>query len=199
MNAFDSLLVPLTVFAVAAAFTPGPNNIMLTASGANFGFRRTIPHMLGITMGFSLLMLGVAFGLGVLFTTYPAIQKALRFAGCAYLLYFAWRIATARRPNGADGGRPFTVWQAAGFQFVNPKAWMMGISAMTAFTLSGAAYNRSALLVVAIFVVVTVGAVATWAGFGTAIGKLLKTQRAYQMFNVSMAVLTAGSILLLFA
>jgi threonine/homoserine/homoserine lactone efflux protein len=198
MHAFDSLLMPLTVFALAAAFTPGPNNIMLTASGANFGFRRTIPHMLGVTMGFSLLLLGVAFGLGALFSTYPAIQDTLRLAGCAYLLYFAWRIATARRPNGADGGRPFTILQAAGFQFVNPKAWMMGISAMTAFTLSGADYRQSALLVVAVFVLVTVGAVTTWASFGTAIGKLLKTQHAFQMFNVSMALLTVASIFLLF-
>ena len=154
--------------------------------------------MLGIAVGFSLLLLGVALGLGVLFTTYPAIQHALRLAGCAYLLYFAWRIANTHRSSRAGSGRPFTFLQAASFQFVNPKAWLMGLSAMTAFTLSGAVYSQSALTVVAVFVLVTVGAVTTWASFGTAIGKLLKTKRAFQIFNVAMALLTAASVVLLF-
>lgn len=195
----SSLFISLLFFSVAAAFTPGPNNIMLTASGANFGFRRTIPHMLGVTGGFTLLLLSVAFGLGVLFTTYPLLQTILKVCGSTYLFYFAWRIATSRRSgSGGDSARPFTFLQASGFQFVNPKAWMMAISALAAFTLSGEGYTGSAFTVMLVFVVVTVAAVATWSAFGTVIGRLLKSDRAFRVFNISMAILTASSVVLLF-
>ena len=195
----SSLFLSLLFFGLAAAFTPGPNNILLTASGANFGFRRTIPHMLGITGGFTVLLLSVAFGLGALFTTYPVLQTALKICGSAYLFYFAWRIATSHRSeNSKSTAQPFTFLQASGFQFVNPKAWMMSISALAAFTLTGDRYVSSALIVVLVFISVTVAGVMTWSAFGTLIGRLLKSDRAYRIFNITMAILTVASIALLF-
>lgn len=190
-------LAPLLFFAFATAFTPGPNNVLLMASGANFGFRRTVPHLFGTFFGFSLTLVAVALGFGFIFETYPWLKSLLKLAGCAYLFYLAWRIATARRSDGSGGGRPLSVVEAAGFQLLNPKGWMVILSAMTAFTLSGEAYARSALSVVVVFLLVTVGAATTWAGFGTGIARLLKTDRAYRRFNIAMALLTAASVVLI--
>lgn len=191
-------LTSLAVFAVAAAFTPGPNNVLLMASGANYGFRRTVPHVIGTMLGFFAALLGVAFGLGVVFTRYPLAQDMLKLAGCIYLLYLAWRIATARRLDRSGEGRPFSIYEAAGFQLVNPKGWMVIISAMTAFTLTGEAYYGSATMVIVVFMIVTLGAASTWAGFGSAIGSLLQTDRAYRTFNLVMGLLTASAVVLLF-
>ena len=194
-----NLFVPLVMFAVAAAITPGPNNIMLTASGANYGFIRTVPHMAGILAGFCLLLLAIAAGLGVLFERYPGVQTALKIAGSIYLCYFAWRIATARPNNSeADGSKPFSFYQAAGFQFINPKGWLMALSAMSAFTLGGDRYTASVSVLISVFLCVTVISVAVWAGFGTAIGRWLKTPTRFRVFNVTMGLLTVGSIGLLF-
>lgn len=191
-------LSSLAVFAIALAFTPGPNNVLLMASGANFGFRRTIPHLVGTMFGFLVVLVGVAFGLGVVFARYPLAQDVLKFIGCVYLLYLAWRIATTRRFDRKGESRPFSFYEAAGFQLVNPKGWMAIVSGMTAFTLSGEAYDRSALMVVVVFMIVTAGAASTWAGFGTAIGSLLQTEKAYRIFNLTMGALTASAVVLLF-
>ncbi|MDH3377038.1 MAG: LysE family translocator [Gammaproteobacteria bacterium] len=194
-----NLFAPLVMFAIAAAITPGPNNIMLTASGANYGFVRTVPHMLGIVAGFCLLLLAISAGLGILFERYPGVQTALKIAGSIYLCYFAWRIATARSNNSeADGSKPFSFCQAAGFQFINPKGWLMALSAMSAFTLSGDRYTASVSVLIFVFLCVTGISVAVWAGFGTAIGRWLKTPIRFRVFNVTMGMLTAGSIGLLF-
>lgn len=196
MSPADSLLVPLVMFTLAAALTPGPNNLMLTASGANFGFRRTLPHILGIITGFSVLLCAVALGLGVLFSRYATLQLALKVIGSVYLLYLAWRVATANR--GAEGrsqGQPLSVVEAAAFQFVNPKAWTFAIAGISAFTLSGDDYTRSAGMVLIVFVLVTMLSTAVWAAFGTAVGRLLKTDKAFRIFNITMGVLTAASVL----
>ena len=117
------MLLPLTVFSVASTVTPGPNNVMLTASGSAFGFRRSVPHMLGITVGFPLMLFTVGLGLGEIFTRYTQIHLALKYVGAAYLLYLAWRIAQSGQSNGdeADGRRPLTFLEAAAFQWVNPE------------------------------------------------------------------------------
>ena len=194
-----NLFAPLVMFAVAAAITPGPNNIMLTASGANYGFIRTVPHMAGILAGFCLLLLAIAAGLGVLFGRYPGVQTALKIAGSIYLCYFAWRIATARPNNSeADGSKPFSFYQAAGFQFINPKGWLRALSSMFAFTLGVDRYTASVSVLISVFLCVTVISVAVWAGFGTAIGRWLKTPTRFRVFNVTMGLLTVGSIGLLF-
>ncbi|MGI9304438.1 MAG: LysE family translocator [Gammaproteobacteria bacterium] len=196
MSPADSLLLPLVMFTAAAALTPGPNNLMLTASGANFGFRRTLPHVVGILVGFSVLLLAVALGLGALFSRYATLQLALKVIGSAYLLYLAWRIATANRTaQRRSRGRPLNVIEAAAFQFVNPKAWTFAIAAISAFTLSGDDYTRSAALVLIVFAVVTLLSTTAWAAFGTAVGTLLRTDKAYRTFNITMGLLTAASIL----
>src|SRR3712207_1250882 len=118
----------LVSFAFVAAMTPGPNNIMLTASGVNFGFARTVPHMLGICAGFVALVLSVGIGVGAAFTTLPALQTVLKVIGAGYMLWLAWKVATAA-PADSDEQRssPLTFWQAVAFQWVNPKGWVMAV------------------------------------------------------------------------
>ncbi len=191
--------LPLLWFATAAAITPGPNNIMVTASAVNFGFRGTINHILGIAFGFGFMILAVGLGLGQVFKTVPQLHEVLRWAGTAYLIYLAWRIGTAGRPEAAGGGgRPFTFFQAALFQWVNPKGWMMSVSALSAFTGEGAAYTAGALMVAGVFFAVTFPATSIWCLFGTAIARILKSDRALQIFNWTMAGLIVASIVILY-
>ena len=128
-------LLALSVYAFVTSISPGPSNFMLLASGANFGFARTLPQLLGITVGFKLLLLGVGFGLGAALVAFPGLHTALKIAGGAYLLYLAWRIGTSRA-LGKDGavGRPLTFLQSAAFQWINPKAWVVAVTAMAVYT-----------------------------------------------------------------
>ena len=129
------VFLALLLFAFVSSITPGPNNLMLLASGVNFGFVRTIPHMLGIGIGFLVLLLAVGFGLGAVLTAYPPIHTALKMAGGAYLLYLAWKIAMTRTMGAATGtAKPMTFLQAAAFQWVNVKAWVMAVTAMSLYT-----------------------------------------------------------------
>lgn len=122
------LLGPLALFALVSSITPGPNNIMLASSGLTFGFRRTIPHMLGVNLGFTLMLVLVGLGLGTMFQQLPWLYTVLKYAGAMYLLYLAWKIAmSGPLESGAQRGRPFTFMQAALFQWVNPKAWVMAV------------------------------------------------------------------------
>ena len=132
-----TLLLPLALFAFVSSITPGPNNVMLTASGATFGYRRTLPHMLGISAGVAVMLLMVGAGLGTVFETMPVLYSILKYVGAGYLLYLAWRIASA---NGMDGAaarsKPFTFLEAAAFQWVNPKAWIMSVGMIHALGLT---------------------------------------------------------------
>ncbi len=194
------VFIPLLWFAAAASFTPGPNNIMVAASGANYGYRRTLPHMLGIVLGFTFMIAAVGFGLGEMFKTVPQLHTVLKALGTAYMIYLAWRIANAARPKQAGAqGRPFTFFQAALFQWVNPKAWMMGVSALTAFTTGGANYLSETLLVTATFFCVSMPSVSIWCLFGTGISRFLKSERALAVFNWAMAGLIIISIGLLYS
>ncbi|MEO1121599.1 MAG: LysE family transporter, partial [Pseudomonadota bacterium] len=116
-------LLALAAFAFASTWTPGPNNIMLANSGATFGYRASQPHAFGVALGFPIMLFLIALGLGELFKASPVFRETLKWAGAALLLYLAWRIATAGRTKTAGGGRPFTFVEAAGFQWINPKAW----------------------------------------------------------------------------
>ncbi len=195
----SGLLLPLIWFACAAAFTPGPNNIMVAASGANYGFVRTLPHMLGIAFGFTFMIFAVGVGLGQVFKVYPQVHTGLKWAGTAYLLYLAWRIATAGRPRGVDtDSKPFTFLQAALFQWVNPKAWMMGVSALTAFTTASGNYLAETLVVAGTFFAVSLPSISVWCLFGVGIGRFLKSDKALRVFNWTMAGLIVASIALLF-
>lgn len=191
-------LLPLTAFAIACCLTPGPNNMMLTASGANFGFVKTIPHILGITFGLMVLFGVATLGLGSLFALYPALQTILKTGGIIYLFYLSWRIATAASGTRAGKtGKPFSFFQAAAFQFLNPKALLMPITALSSFTLSGDQYIFSALIVTLVFLLVCLPSISIWAVFGTAIGRTLNNPRTIRIFNFGMGGLTASSAILL--
>ncbi|GAA0685039.1 LysE family translocator [Marinobacterium maritimum] len=194
-----ALIAPVILFSFTMTATPGPNNMMLTASGANFGFKRTLPHIMGVMLGCVGLMTAVALGLGSLFTAWPMLQTGLKMVGSAYLLWLAWKIATAAPPskNSAEQGQPMSVLQAAAFQFANPKAWVMAISGVASFTLAGDGFLLSAALLISLMALVTIPAISIWAGFGVAVGRLLKTARHWRLFNLSMGGLTAACVALI--
>lgn len=189
-------LGPAVLYMISMTLTPGPNNVMLTASGANYGFLRTLPHMLGILGGCFLLFAGIALGLGVLFERYPLVQTLLRVVGSAYLLYLAWRIATAPPPalQQRGEGQPLRFWQAATFQFANPKAWVMGLTLMASFLPQQGDILINAVLLAGVAELVGFPCIALWAGFGMAIGRWLDTPRAWRIFNGIMGALTAACV-----
>lgn len=187
------ILFTLILFAVVTSITPGPNNFMLLASGVNYGFTRTIPHMLGIGGGFLALLLAVGFGLGALFERVPMLFLALKIAGGAYLLYLAYRIAFSRslsrgKEEGDEDGRPMTFVEAALFQWVNPKAWVMAVAAMATYT-DPSNFFISVLLVGLVFAVTNVPCVGLWAGFGVALRGWLSDPARLKWFNITMGVL----------
>ena len=193
------LLLPLLTFCFSTSITPGPNVIMVTASGATYGFRPTLPHLLGISLGFPVMVLAIGLGLGAVFQTLPVLHDGLKVAGSAYLLYLAWRIATAARPKpGVPGGRPLTFLQAAAFQWVNPKAWVIAVGAVSAFSTLELSPLANATMIAVVFGAMAFPCSAVWAGFGTAIGRLLTSDRALRVFNLTMGALTALSVVLIF-
>lgn len=190
-------LAALFGFAFVTTVTPGPNNLMLMASGANFGFRRTVPHMLGIAGGVSLMALLVGLGLMALFEAVPALNGVLKVVSALYLLWLTYRIATAApiEARGAEA-RPMTLLQAAAFQWVNPKAWAMCLSAVTIY-----APDRSLLSVAVVagaFALVALPAISIWAWLGTVIRQWLSSPARLRVFNISMAALLVGSMYPLF-
>ncbi|WP_171178158.1 LysE family translocator [Ruegeria sp. HKCCD8929] len=187
------LLLALVTFAFVSSITPGPNNLMLMASGANFGFRRTIPHMLGIGLGFTFMVLMVGAGLVQVFDAYPVSYTVLKAASVAYLLYLAWKIANAApiREHEAEG-RPMNFLQAAAFQWVNPKAWAMALTATTAYAPT---QSLSAILVVAaVFGAINLPSVSTWTVLGQQMARFLTNPRRLTMFNWTMAALLVASL-----
>lgn len=191
------LMLSIAMFATVTSGTPGPNNVMLTASGANFGYWRTLPHMFGIVIGVMLLNVLVASGLGVLFQRFPEVQSALKLAASAYLVYLAWKIATAKSShlNGNNDARPLGVVGGALFQFLNPKAWMMTITAIGSFTLTGEGYWASVFWVSVIFMVMGFPCISMWAAFGTVVGRYLSSPVAWRWFNLMMGLMTAACLL----
>lgn len=189
------MLLALTAYAFVTSVTPGPNNVMLLASGVNFGFRRTVPHMLGISVGFASLLLGVGLGLGALLSAVPALHLALKIAGAAYLLYLAWRIAMSRSMSkaGETAGQPMTLLQAAAFQWVNVKAWVMAITAMAIYTNPDQPF-LFVLIITAIFTAVNLPSVSCWAGFGMALRGFLSDPMRLKWFNTAMGLLLAATL-----
>ncbi|MCC2610341.1 LysE family translocator [Neorhizobium sp. Rsf11] len=184
----------LVLFAFTTSITPGPNNMMLFASGVNFGFTRTIPHMLGIGAGFFSLLLAIGLGLGALLQTVPVVYTILKFAGGAYLVWIAWKIGTSRSlSDGKTGAQPMTFFGAAMFQWVNPKAWVMAVTAMATYT-NPDYYLPTVLLVGLAFAAVNVPSVSTWAGFGSALREWLSVPARLKWFNITMAVLLVMSL-----
>jgi len=184
----------LVLFAFTTSITPGPNNMMLFASGVNFGFIRTLPHMLGIGVGFLSLLLGVGFGLGAVLNTVPLVYTILKSAGGAYLVWVAWKIGTSRSlSDGKTGSKPMTFAGAAAFQWVNPKAWVMAVTAMATYT-NTQYYLPTVLLVGFAFAIVNLPSVSTWAGFGSALRDWLSVPVRLKWFNITMAVLLVASL-----
>jgi len=188
-----SLLAALLGFALVTTVTPGPNNLMLMASGANFGFRRTLPHMMGIVIGLTALTLLAGAGLLALFEAFPRLRTVLKVLSIAYLLWLAWKIITAAPLQQASStGRPMTFAQAAAFQWVNPKAWAMSLSAITMY-----APDRSWLsltLVAAAFAAVCFPALSVWVWLGIVIRQWLSSAGRRKIFNIVMAILLVASI-----
>ncbi len=193
-------LAALVVFAFVTSVTPGPNNFMLLASGVNFGFRRTIPHMTGIFVGFVALLLAVGMGLGAVLLAYPALETALKLAGGAYLLYLAWKIASSRSlgKGGQAGARPLTLLEAAAFQWVNPKAWVMAVSAMALYT-DAERPLFSVVVVAAVFGLTNYPSVSIWTGFGQALRGFLSEPRRLKAFNIAMGALLVATLPLMIA
>jgi threonine/homoserine/homoserine lactone efflux protein len=188
------LFLALVTFAFVTSVTPGPNNLMLLASGVNFGFRRSIPHMLGIGSGFTLMVVLVGLGLGQIFAAYPLVYTGLRYVGGAYMLWLAWKIAKSGPVDGEKSvGVPMTFVQAALFQWVNPKAWVMAVTAIATYTIP-ADYLWSVLLVGLVFGAVNVPSISSWTWFGTALKHVLNEPRYLRSFNVTMAVLLIASL-----
>lgn len=195
-------LASATAFAVAMAGTPGPNNAMLTSSGSLWGFRRTVPHMLGISIGFPVMLLAVAAGLGTLLRDHPAVLTTMRWLGAAYLLYLAWKIATARPKAEAPGAagdqrsrRPMSFLGAALFQWVNPKAWLVTVSALATVTSAGGHPSLlRAVIVSAVFLAVTLPITAAWTLVGVGASRIIATSRGLRRFNVTMAMLLVASL-----
>jgi threonine/homoserine/homoserine lactone efflux protein len=192
-------LAALVGFAFVSSITPGPNNMMLMASGANFGMRRTVPHALGVAIGFTLMIVLVGIGLVGLFEAWPPLFTILKVVSAVYLLWLAWKIATAPAPDAsktADGARPMTFLQAALFQWVNPKAWTM---ALTAITVYAATRSLPAVLAVAaVFGVINLPVVSIWAAMGQYLGRWMENDRQRRTFNWGMAALLVGSLAVAF-
>jgi threonine/homoserine/homoserine lactone efflux protein len=182
----------LLLFAFVSSITPGPNNLMVLASGVNFGFRRTVPHMLGVAIGFTLMVAAVGFGMGAIFTRAPFLYTALKIAGVVYLLVLAFRLAMSGPvKDGRVVGAPMSFFSAMAFQWVNPKAYVMAVSAVAAYASPD---PRSILLVTLAFALVTPPCISTWAAFGTSMRRVLTEARYVRPFNIVMALLLVASL-----
>lgn len=188
------LLLALGLFAFVSSITPGPNNLMLMASGANFGFRRTLPHMLGIGIGFSVMIVLVGVGLVRIFDIYPILHTVLKIVSVIYLLWLAWKIANAAPPEGklASEGVPFTFIQAALFQWVNPKAWTMALTAISVYTPDQSLH--SVLIVSLVFGLINLPCVSSWTVMGQQMARFLTSAARLRTFNWAMAALLVLSL-----
>ena len=189
------LLIAFVIFALVMYLTPGPNNVMLLSSGLTYGFRRTLPHIAGITFGMAFMIAAVGLGLGTIFIAYPLLQTILKYAGAAYLIYLAIAIAmSGMAPSAQDNARgPMTFWGAAVFQWINVKGWVMVIGTITAYA-AIASFPWNIVLQTAISLVVGAVATVVWALFGSALRPVLRSPGAVRAFNIAMAVLLLASL-----
>src|SRR5690606_29792151 len=180
--------------ALVTSITPGPNNIMLASSGLTFGFRRTVPHMLGVNLGFTFMLVLVGRGLDTVFHQLPWLYTTLKYVGAAYLLYLAWKIAqSGPLEGGQQRSRPFSFCQAALFQWVNPKAWVMAVGIIVTYTPQTGFY-WNLMIAALVCCLVNLPSLSVWVAFGTALQKVLHRPQAIRAFNISMAVLLVISL-----
>jgi threonine/homoserine/homoserine lactone efflux protein len=192
----DGSLGPMILFAAVMSLTPGPNVIMVTASAANFGFARTIPQMLGITLGFGIVVVVAGLGLASMVHAEPRLYTLMKYAGTGYLLYLAWSIA--RAGAGADAAmraKPIGLLEAALFQWVNPKGWVFAVGALATYTTAGGDVLWETSVIAVVNATACLASVVIWAGFGAGIGRFLGDPRARIAFNWSMAALLVISLI----
>ncbi|CUB00731.1 LysE family translocator [Pannonibacter indicus] len=188
------LIAAFVLYAFVSSITPGPNNTMLLASGVNFGLRASLPHILGINIGFSILVLSCGLGIGALFELWPALHDVLKYAGALYMAWLAWKIARSGAPQTAGAKpKPFTFLQAAAFQWINPKAWIMAIGAIAAYTPADGFFTN--VLIITLLYSLTGGPSSlAWAAAGTLLRGFLSNPKRLQVFNIAMALLLLASL-----
>jgi threonine/homoserine/homoserine lactone efflux protein len=186
--------VALIGFSFVSSVTPGPNNVLLWASGAEFGFRRTLRHVIGTSLGIGALALAVAAGLGVLITTVPGVELAMKIGGSAYLLYLAYQVAGAHALERGAVSRPLGLLQAAAFQAINPKAWIFALGAITTFRPPELSALAGSIVVAGTMMVVVVPSAALWAAGGDALSRFIAGGRAHRVVSVALAVVLAATV-----
>ncbi|KTL62735.1 alcohol dehydrogenase [Photorhabdus laumondii subsp. laumondii] len=193
-----SLIFSLTTFLFISAITPGPNNMLLTSSGANFGFTRSLGLLFGVVLGMQTILYLAAFGIAALLLVYPAIHTVMKIAGSLYLLWLAWKTATAsyRRLDTKDSAviKPVRWYQGWLLQFLNPKAWLMGLGAVGSYSIAGDHYLYSIIVISIVVMFINFLCGMVWAGFGSLIGTLLRSRNAWFLFNITMGILTATCV-----
>jgi threonine/homoserine/homoserine lactone efflux protein len=187
-------LIALVGFSFASSATPGPNNVLLWASGAQFGFRRTLRHVVGTAVGIGAMALATAAGLGVLFEAIPGLSFAMKLAGSAYLLFLAYQVAGAGAVSRGQVSHPLGLFQAAAFQALNPKAWIFALGAVTTFRPPDLPLVVGSILVAATMMTVVVPSAALWAGAGGALGRLVEGERAQRIVSIGLAILLVASV-----
>lgn len=188
------LLTALMIFALVSSITPGPNNLMLMNSGATFGIKKTIPHLLGVVFGFILMVMLVGLGIMQIFELYPISNDILKITSVSYLLYLSFKIATSTKAPSSNNTntKPFSFVQGALFQWVNPKAWTM---ALTAISIYASSTDFDAVLFVAlIFGIINLPSISVWVFLGKKIQFLLTSHKRLRAFNMTMALLLIGSL-----
>lgn len=189
------LYLAIIIFAVSATVTPGPNNIMLMTSGLNYGVKNSIPHFLGICFGFPAMVMMVGLGFSVVFEKYPLFHEVIKVVGVAYLLYLAWLIGSSSSTSlDMENSRPLTFTQAALFQWVNPKAWVLATGAVSAYTSFSSDIFSQVIIIALAFFIVSFPCVGIWLVFGVGLKKYLHSPKHQKIFNFSMAALLAGSV-----
>jgi threonine/homoserine/homoserine lactone efflux protein len=193
-----AFVLPLGLFSFVCSVTPGPNNVMLTASGATFGYRRSVPHMLGISLGATIMVLLIGAGLGQVFAAAPWVYTLLKYLGAAYLVWLAVKIARASSlAQGRAGSKPLNFWQAAAFQWANPKVWIMCVGVVATYT-PRQGFFANLLLSAVVLGLINYPSISVWTLFGTAVGRALRTPGALRAFNGLMAVLLLLSLVSVF-
>ena len=190
-------LFALAAFSLVAAGTPGPNNIVLWASGAKFGFRASIPHIIGTAIGLGTMAIAAAAGLGVLIETVPQIELALKVVGSIYLLYLAYQMSGIGAVQQAETERPLSVAQAVVFQYVNPKAWFFALAAVSSFRPPEFSVLLGSLLVAATMMIVILPAVGVWAVGGTAINRMISNERTRRILSIVLALTVVATVVLI--
>ncbi len=190
------IILPVFLFTLSMTITPGPNNMLLTASGARFGYRRTLPLIGGIVLGIISQLVLSALGLGVLFEEFPVLKSLLKVFGVLYLVYLAYRIAfpTIKEERENEAEQPLGLMAGAGFQYLNPKAYIMSITAMSVYPLQGELFLPSALLIIAFFLIITPLAISVWAVFGTLLGRLMSSDRSARGVRMLLGGMTVASV-----